>query len=105
MLGQRLSHEGLRPARAAKRAAGMAGILAVAAALATGCAGSVGLASDARLKVVAAENFWGSIASQLGGARVDVQSIVVNPSTDPHSYQPSAQDARVMAGAQLAIVN
>jgi zinc/manganese transport system substrate-binding protein len=90
------------------RAAGIIGILAVTAALATGCAGSgqgIGLAGDGSLRVVAAENFWGSIASQLGGDRVKVESIIVNPNTDPHSYQPSAQDARVMAGAQLAIVN
>jgi zinc/manganese transport system substrate-binding protein len=58
-----------------------------------------------RLQVVAAENFWGSIAAQLGGDRVSVSSIIVNPSTDPHSYEPSAQDARTMAGARLAIVN
>ena len=58
-----------------------------------------------RLRVVAAENFWGSIAAQLGGDRVDVSSIIVNPSTDPHSYEPSAADARTIAGAQLAIVN
>jgi zinc/manganese transport system substrate-binding protein len=57
------------------------------------------------LQVVAAENFWGSIAAQLGGDRVSVSSIIVNPSTDPHSYEPSAQDARTMAGARLAIVN
>ena len=55
--------------------------------------------------MVAAENFWGSIAAQLGGAKVDVQSIIVNPDTDPHSYEPTAQDARTIAGAQLAIVN
>jgi zinc/manganese transport system substrate-binding protein len=54
---------------------------------------------------VAAENFWGSLASQLGGARADVRSIIVNPETDPHSYEPTANDARTMAGAQLAIVN
>jgi zinc/manganese transport system substrate-binding protein len=58
-----------------------------------------------RLRVVAAENFWGSIASQLGGSRVDVSSIIVNPDTDPHSYEPTAADARTMAGARLAIVN
>lgn len=58
-----------------------------------------------RLQVVAAENFWGSIAAQLGGARVQVRSIIVNPGTDPHSYEPTAQDARTMAGARLAIVN
>ena len=61
--------------------------------------------SAGRLQVVAAENFWGSIAAQLGGAKVDVRSIIANPATDPHSYEPTAQDARTMAGAQLAIVN
>ncbi|MFI4977810.1 MAG: metal ABC transporter solute-binding protein, Zn/Mn family [Solirubrobacterales bacterium] len=66
--------------------------------------GSAG-AGSGRLQVVAAENFWGSIASQLGGAKVNVQSIIVNPNTDPHSYEPTAKDARRMAGAKLAIVN
>jgi zinc/manganese transport system substrate-binding protein len=59
----------------------------------------------ARLTVVAAENFWGSIAAQLGGARADVSSIIVNPNTDPHSYEPDAQAARTLAGAKLVIVN
>jgi zinc/manganese transport system substrate-binding protein len=62
-------------------------------------------ASSGKLQVVAAENFWGSIATQLGGEKVQVTSIIVNPNTDPHSYEPTAQDARTMAGAQLAIVN
>jgi zinc/manganese transport system substrate-binding protein len=56
-------------------------------------------------QVVAAENFWGSIAAQLAGSKVAVTSIVVNPNTDPHDYQASASDARAMAGAKLAIVN
>jgi zinc/manganese transport system substrate-binding protein len=55
--------------------------------------------------VVAAENFWGSIAQQLAGSKATVTSIIVNPDTDPHSYQPSAGDARTMAGAKFAIVN
>ena len=61
--------------------------------------------ANGRLQVVAAENFWGSIAAQLGGDRTEVSSIIVNPSTDPHSYEPSARDARTIAGAKLAIVN
>lgn len=61
--------------------------------------------ASGKIQVVAAENFWGSIAAQLGGEKVVVHSIIVNPSTDPHSYEPTAQDARTMAGAQLAIVN
>jgi zinc/manganese transport system substrate-binding protein len=59
----------------------------------------------ARFQVVAAENFWGSLAAQLAGNRAAVQSIIVNPSTDPHSYAPSAADARTIAGAQMVIVN
>ena len=34
-----------------------------------------------------------------------MSSIIVNPDTDPHSYEPTAQDARTIAGARLAIVN
>lgn len=58
-----------------------------------------------KLRVVAAENFWGSIARQLGGEEVVVKSIIANPATDPHSYEPTAGDARATATAQLAIVN
>ena len=32
-------------------------------------------------------------------------SIITSPATDPHSYEPTAADARTLAGAQLAIVN
>jgi zinc/manganese transport system substrate-binding protein len=83
-------------------------LLVVGAACVAGCDKSdpsAGTAAGGRLKVVAAENFWGSIAAQLGGERVSVSNIIVNPSTDPHSYEPSAADARTMAGAKLAIVN
>ena len=57
------------------------------------------------LQVVAAENFWGSIAAQLGGDRVHVSSVITSPATDPHDYEPTSADARTMAGAQLVIVN
>jgi zinc/manganese transport system substrate-binding protein len=78
---------------------------------ATGCDGSGSSAggsaggSQARFEVVAAENFWGSIAAQLAGDKASVTSIIVNPNTDPHSYEPSARDARTLAGASMAIVN
>jgi zinc/manganese transport system substrate-binding protein len=31
--------------------------------------------------------------------------VITSPATDPHDYEPTAADARTMAGAQLAIVN
>jgi zinc/manganese transport system substrate-binding protein len=57
------------------------------------------------INVVAAENFWGSLAHQLGGSHVKVTSIIDNPDADPHAYEPTAADARTIAGAQLAIIN
>jgi zinc/manganese transport system substrate-binding protein len=66
--------------------------------------GSTG-SNQGKLVVVAAENFWGSIAAQLAGDTATVRSVIVNPGTDPHSYQPTAQDERTVATANLAIVN
>jgi zinc/manganese transport system substrate-binding protein len=81
-------------------------LVAAVALLVAGCAGSAGTpTATGKIRVVAAENFWGSIARQIGGAHADVQSIIVNPAQDPHSYEPTTVDARTMATAQLAIVN
>ena len=84
-----------------------ASILAAGLALlATACdSASTPASSTGGISVVAAENFWGSIAAQVGGSKASVRSIIVDPSQDPHSYEPSAQDARTLATAQLAIVN
>jgi zinc/manganese transport system substrate-binding protein len=57
------------------------------------------------VQVVAGENSWGSIASQLGGAHARVVSIITNPETDPHDYEPTAGDARTLATAQLVVEN
>jgi zinc/manganese transport system substrate-binding protein len=54
---------------------------------------------------VAAENFWGSIAAQLGGDHVTETSIITNPDTDPHAYEPTAADGRTVASAQYVIAN
>jgi zinc/manganese transport system substrate-binding protein len=76
------------------------------AATVAGCGGAgTSVAGSGKLNVVAAEDFWGSIAQQLGGDRVEVTSIITNPAADPHDYEPSAEDARTMAGAQLTIIN
>src|SRR5205823_1113978 len=81
-----------------------AGVLALA-----GCGGvangSRGSGGADGIRVVATENFWGSIAAQLAGTHANVQSIIVDPSEDPHSYEPTAAGARTLASAQLVIVN
>jgi zinc/manganese transport system substrate-binding protein len=82
-------------------------LAALIALLAAGCGGSAGAGSTAsgKLNVVAAEDFWGSIAQQLGGREVEVTSVISNPAADPHDYEPTAEDARRFAGAQVSIVN
>src|SRR4051794_22369556 len=83
--------------------------LAVVAAL-TACGSSSATSSAAaaaprRLPVVAVEDFWGSIAKQLGGDYVEVESLIANPDTDPHDYEPTPRDARALASAKLVITN
>jgi zinc/manganese transport system substrate-binding protein len=90
--------------RACRRAA--LGLLAVALVVA-GCATKPPAArgGTAVIGVVAAENFWGSLAQQLGGAHVRVTSIINNPDADPHDYEPTAADGRAISAARLVIVN
>jgi zinc/manganese transport system substrate-binding protein len=80
-------------------------VLALAAtALLSGC-GAISSATTTGVSVVAAENFWGSIAKQIAGHKAGVQSIITNPAQDPHSYEPPARDAITLITARLAIVN
>jgi len=57
------------------------------------------------IQVVAGENFWGSLVSQMGGTHVNVTSIVTDPNTDPHEYEGSTSDARAISNACFVIVN
>jgi len=57
------------------------------------------------IHVVAAENFYGDIAQQIGGPTVKVTSILSNPDTDPHLFEASPSVARSLSGAQIVIYN
>ena len=67
--------------------------------------GPSGPGSGAKLAVVATINAWGSIAAQLGGDRVQQTSIITNPDTDPHGYEPSAANGRTIADAKVVVEN
>jgi zinc/manganese transport system substrate-binding protein len=88
---------------------GLAALFGAVALLLASCGGSTGSSSGStssgKLQVAAAENFWGSIAAQLGGDKVAVSSIIANPNTDPHSYEPTAADGVTIARSQMAVVN
>lgn len=84
-----------------------------AALMITACSTSRPVTSDTAgaaaggetITVVATINTWGSIAAQLGGTRVRETSIITNPATDPHAYEPTPTDARAVAGSGVFIEN
>ena len=73
------------------------GFLAAALAAGGACAEPV--------KIVAAENFYGDIARQIGGADVAVTSILSNPEQDPHLFEISPSVGRSVAAAAIVVYN
>ncbi len=59
----------------------------------------------APIKIVAAENFYGDIARQIGGPAVAVTSILNNPAQDPHEFEARPSTARALAAAALVVYN
>jgi zinc/manganese transport system substrate-binding protein len=62
-------------------------------------------AADGKVAVVSAENFYGDIARQIGGERIDVVSILNNPDQDPHLFETTPGVVRQIADAKIVIVN
>jgi zinc/manganese transport system substrate-binding protein len=75
-------------------AAGLAVLLTVSAQAQT-ARGPIG--------IVAAENFYGDVAGQIGGAQVHVTSILSNPDEDPHLFEASPSVARAISDAQIVV--
>ena len=80
--------------------AGFALVIAVLFAAATEALGQ-----EPKLSVVAAENFYGDIARQIGGNRVDVTSILNNPDQDPHLFETTPAIVRQIAAARIVVFN
>jgi zinc/manganese transport system substrate-binding protein len=78
-------------------------LLLAGAALAAALLAGPALADP--INVVAAENFYGDIASQVGGDKVAVTSILSNPDQDPHLFEASASTAKALAAAKIVILN
>jgi zinc/manganese transport system substrate-binding protein len=55
--------------------------------------------------IVAAENFYGDVARQIGGPEVAVTSILSNPDADPHLFEVSPSVARAISAARIVVAN
>ena len=62
-------------------------------------------AADGKIAVVAAENFYGDVARQIGGTQVDVVSILNSPDQDPHLFETTPGIVRQIADARIVIFN
>jgi zinc/manganese transport system substrate-binding protein len=100
------SRRAAAPRTVAWRLVGWVSALAlIAFLLPLAACGTTAGASDGKIKVIAAENFWGSIAAQLGGEQAQITTIINSPDADPHDYEARPEDARAFADAQYIIVN
>ena len=61
--------------------------------------------AEGPLTIVAAENFYGDLARQIGGDHVKVTSVLSNPDDDPHLFETSASTAKDIANAKIVLYN
>ncbi|MGI5413221.1 metal ABC transporter solute-binding protein, Zn/Mn family [Streptomyces chartreusis] len=79
--------------------------------LLAGCAGSSdtsgahGPAAASAIPVVASTNVYGDLARRIGGAKVQVTSIISDPDQDPHSYEASTRNQLALSKAEVVIEN
>jgi zinc/manganese transport system substrate-binding protein len=71
----------------------------------TPAAASITARTGSTVAVVAGENEYGNVASQIGGKYVSVYSVDSNPNTDPHTYEATPSVGQKIADANLLIEN
>jgi zinc/manganese transport system substrate-binding protein len=80
------------------------------ALLLSGCAASTGTKSKdttgapaGKIKIVAAENFLGEVATAVGGDRVEVTSVITSPDMDPHAFEATTDTSKAVSDAQVVV--
>jgi zinc/manganese transport system substrate-binding protein len=80
-------------------------VVAAAGVVLVATGGTTGPSPSGRVRVVAAENFYGDITRQIGGDRVQVSSILSDPNADPHLFEPGTRNGLAVADAAVVIQN
>jgi zinc/manganese transport system substrate-binding protein len=62
-------------------------------------------AATSLVNIIAAENFYGDVAEQIGGPDMKVTSILSNPDQDPHLFEVSPSIGRDISAARIVIYN
>lgn len=69
------------------------------------CSSAISSTNADQISIVAAENYYGDIAKQIGGSHVNVTSILSDPTVDPHEYEANVANGKAIATAQIVIQN
>jgi zinc/manganese transport system substrate-binding protein len=57
------------------------------------------------VKIIAAENFYGTVAKAIGGEHVEVKSILSRPDQDPHLFEVTPRTVQGLNQADLIVYN
>ena len=66
--------------------------------------GSSAVIAEEKINVVASFSILGDLVKNIGGDRINLHTLV-GENSDAHVYQPSPADAKLLARAQLVVVN
>lgn len=77
-------------------------LVCASAALLAGCGSP---AKGNGLPVVASTNVYGDIVRQIGGTHVSVTSVLSDPNSDPHLFEPGTANGLAVARARVVVEN
>ena len=66
---------------------------------------STAAVAGGRIQAVGIENQYADVIAQIGGKAADVQAILNNPNSDPHTFEANPKIAAQLAKAQLVVEN
>src|ERR1700691_4432002 len=89
----------------ARRTAKAAGLGIALLLVCCGPGASASTTKSGVINAVGAENEYANVLSQIGGAYVNVSSILNNPNTDPHTFEASTSVAEEVSHAELIVQN
>jgi len=97
-LGER---HGLRSAKFIRRSVGLVVLLILAG---TACGGTGSSDGGEQADIVVDTTFLADIVSNVAGDHLTVISLIPE-GADPHSFEPTPKDARLVAGARVVVIN
>ncbi|GBG95246.1 metal ABC transporter substrate-binding protein [Ligilactobacillus salitolerans] len=84
---------------------GTAAVVMLLAVLVTACGQKENSQSNGKINITATTNIYGEVARAVAGNKGNVKSIINDPDTDPHDYDPAPTDAQEVAKSQVVIAN